>query len=128
MFVTGEPQVRLAAQLKPLPEFQDRQAKRSRVSLEARMRELGTTGYDVHLLDVSTHGFKAERRDHFSAGAYVWLKVPGFPGRPHRLGRQLSARLRVHRADRRIRCRPHGRDERAGRGLSSALPRRPARC
>jgi hypothetical protein len=85
--------VRLAAQLKPLPEFQDRQAKRSRVSLEARMRELGTTGYDVHLLDVSTHGFKAERRDHFSAGAYVWLKVPGFPGLNARIAWVDSYRL-----------------------------------
>ena len=85
--------MRLAAQLKPLPDFQDRRARRARVSIDARMRELGTTGYDVHLLDVSVHGFKAERSDHFSAGSYVWLKVPGLPGFNARIAWVDSYRL-----------------------------------
>lgn len=72
--------MRLAAHLKPLPDFQERRVSRSKVRLDARVRELGTTGYEVQLLDVSTHGFKAERSDPFSQGSYVWLNVPGFAG------------------------------------------------
>jgi hypothetical protein len=41
------------------------------------MRELGASGVDATILDVSERGFMAVADGHFDVGARVWLIFPG---------------------------------------------------
>lgn len=62
---------------------EDRQAgerrglPRAPVDLEAHVRELGTTGTEARLLNISADGFMAETVAEFEVGARVWLILPG---------------------------------------------------
>lgn len=47
------------------------------VELEARMRELGTSGVDARILNISETGFMAQSDAHFEVGTRVWLMLPG---------------------------------------------------
>ena len=54
-----------------------RAAPRRAVEVEARLRELGTTGTEARVLNISETGFMAETDGDFEVGARVWLMVPG---------------------------------------------------
>lgn len=54
-----------------------RRYPRRPLSLEARVRELGTDGVEARLVDISEHGFQAESEGHFDVGTRVWLMIPG---------------------------------------------------
>jgi hypothetical protein len=47
------------------------------VEIDARMRELGETGVEARILNISEHGFMAESEGRFEVGARVWLMLPG---------------------------------------------------
>jgi hypothetical protein len=67
----------LAAKLSAWPELRQRRAERVPVDIDTRMRVLGSTGDDVHIHNLSTHGFMAEADDIYPVDSYVWLKLPG---------------------------------------------------
>jgi len=54
-----------------------RQFSRLPVALEARVRELGATGIEARVLNISEHGFMAQTDVHFEVGSRVWLMLPG---------------------------------------------------
>lgn len=54
-----------------------RGARRVPVEIDARLRELGTTGTEVRVVNLSEKGFMAESEAEFEVGARVWLMVPG---------------------------------------------------
>jgi PilZ domain len=54
-----------------------RRAGRTPIELEASMRELGASGVDATILNVSERGFMAVSDGHFDVGARVWLILPG---------------------------------------------------
>jgi hypothetical protein len=47
------------------------------VELEAKMRELGASGVEAKILNISQSGFMAVAEGHFEVGARVWLMLPG---------------------------------------------------
>ena len=54
-----------------------RRSSRHSVELEARMRELGETGIDARIINISESGFMAESDGSFDVGSRVWLMLPG---------------------------------------------------
>ena len=54
-----------------------RRAERFDVELDARMRELGTSGIDARIVNISDRGFMAQTEGHFDVGTRVWLMLPG---------------------------------------------------
>ena len=54
-----------------------RRAARLPVELEARMRELGASGIEAKVLNISESGFMAAADGQFEVGARVWLMLPG---------------------------------------------------
>ena len=54
-----------------------RQYSRVRVELDATVRELGTTGIEARILNISEQGFMAEADASFEVGSRVWLILPG---------------------------------------------------
>ena len=54
-----------------------RRSSRQTVELEARMRELGETGIDARIINISESGFMAESDGSFEVGSRVWLMLPG---------------------------------------------------
>lgn len=54
-----------------------RTAARFPVDLDARVRELGSEGNEVKLLNISSTGFMAESDGEFEVGSRVWLILPG---------------------------------------------------
>lgn len=56
----------------------DRRAQpRASVDLEAHVRELGATGTEARVLNISSTGFMAETSAEYEVGARVWLILPG---------------------------------------------------
>lgn len=47
------------------------------VDLDANLRELGTTGIEAKVLNLSERGFMASTAAHFEVGSRVWLMLPG---------------------------------------------------
>ncbi|HEY8592075.1 MAG TPA: PilZ domain-containing protein [Sphingomicrobium sp.] len=47
------------------------------VELDAKMRELGTSGVEAKVLNISENGFMAAADGAFEVGARVWLMLPG---------------------------------------------------
>jgi hypothetical protein len=47
------------------------------VELEAKMRELGASGVEAKILNISQSGFMAVAEGHFDVGTRVWLMLPG---------------------------------------------------
>jgi hypothetical protein len=47
------------------------------VELEAKMRELGASGVEAKVLNISERGFMAESDGRFEVGSRVWLMLPG---------------------------------------------------
>jgi hypothetical protein len=54
-----------------------RRASRLPVELEARMRELGASGVEAKVLNISERGFMAVADGRFEVGSRVWLMLPG---------------------------------------------------
>ena len=54
-----------------------RRAERLAVEIDARMRELGATGADARILNISETGFMAQSDARFEVGSRVWLMLPG---------------------------------------------------
>jgi hypothetical protein len=54
-----------------------RRSSRYSVELEAKVRELGATGIDARLLNISETGFMAQSEGTFEVGSRVWLILPG---------------------------------------------------
>jgi hypothetical protein len=54
-----------------------RRASRHSVDVDARMRELGETGIDARIINISESGFMAESDGSFQVGSRVWLMLPG---------------------------------------------------
>ena len=57
---------------------QDRRAApRQPVEIEAMVREMGATGSEARVVNISESGFMAETDAEFEVGARVWLVLPG---------------------------------------------------
>ena len=54
-----------------------RRASRYAIDVEARVRELGASGIEARILNISETGFMAATDAHFEVGARVWLMLPG---------------------------------------------------
>lgn len=54
-----------------------RRSARLPVELEAKMRELGASGVEAKVLNISAHGFMAIAEGRFDVGARIWLMLPG---------------------------------------------------
>src|SRR4051794_22452176 len=54
-----------------------RRSPRMPVELEAKMRELGASGVEAKVLNISERGFMAESEARFEVGSRVWLMLPG---------------------------------------------------
>ena len=54
-----------------------RQVERKPVELEARMRELGASGVEAKVLNISERGFMAVADGRFEVGSRFWLMLPG---------------------------------------------------
>jgi PilZ domain-containing protein len=54
-----------------------RRSSRLPVELEAKMRELGASGVEARVLNISETGFMAVAEGHFEVGSRVWLILPG---------------------------------------------------
>jgi hypothetical protein len=54
-----------------------RRLSRLPVELEARMRELGASGVEAKVLNISERGFMAVSDGRFEVGSRVWLMLPG---------------------------------------------------
>jgi hypothetical protein len=54
-----------------------RRTARTPVELEAKMRELGASGVEAKVLNISQKGFMAESEGRFEVGSRVWLILPG---------------------------------------------------
>jgi hypothetical protein len=54
-----------------------RRMPRVLVELDVQMRELGSSGVEARVLNISESGFMAETEAHFEVGTRVWLLLPG---------------------------------------------------
>ena len=54
-----------------------RRDSRYPVEIDARVRELGASGVEARVLNISERGFMAETDGEFDIGARVWLMLPG---------------------------------------------------
>ena len=54
-----------------------RRASRLPVELEAKMRELGASGVEAKVVNISERGFMAISDARFEVGSRVWLMLPG---------------------------------------------------
>ncbi len=62
-----------------IAEDQDdrRRAARRPIDVDATMRELGATGVEAKVLNISATGFMARTTEHWEVGSRVWLLLPG---------------------------------------------------
>ncbi len=54
-----------------------RSERRLTVELDATMRELGASGVEARVLNISDRGFMAQTEAHFEVGSRIWLILPG---------------------------------------------------
>src|SRR6185437_5830829 len=54
-----------------------RRLPRLPVELEAKMRELGASGVEAKVVNISERGFMAVAEGRFEVGTRVWLMLPG---------------------------------------------------
>ena len=54
-----------------------RQSARRPVAVEGIMRELGASGVEANILNISERGFMAASEAQFEVGSRVWLMLPG---------------------------------------------------
>jgi PilZ domain len=58
-------------------ESDRRRFPRLPVELEAKMRELGASGVEAKIVNISERGFMAVAEGRFEVGSRVWLIIPG---------------------------------------------------
>ena len=58
-------------------ESDRRRYSRLPVELEAKMRDLGESGVEARVLNISESGFMAVSEARFEVGSRVWLMLPG---------------------------------------------------
>lgn len=58
-------------------ESDRRRFPRLPVELEAKMRELGASGVEAKIVNISERGFMAVAEGKFEVGSRVWLIIPG---------------------------------------------------
>ncbi|HET9398088.1 MAG TPA: PilZ domain-containing protein [Sphingomicrobium sp.] len=58
------------------PNDRRRMARHS-VEIGARVRELGSEGFEAKLINISETGFMAEAEGEFEVGTRIWLILPG---------------------------------------------------
>ena len=58
-------------------ESDRRRFPRLPVELEAKMRELGASGVEAKVINISESGFMAVAEGRFEVGTRVWLMLPG---------------------------------------------------
>jgi hypothetical protein len=58
-------------------EDERRRSSRLPVDLDAKVRELGTTGTEAKVLNISETGFMAVTDAEFEVGSRIWLILPG---------------------------------------------------
>lgn len=54
-----------------------RRSNRLPVDIGARVRELGSEGFEAKVLNISETGFMAEAEGEFEVGTRIWLILPG---------------------------------------------------
>ena len=54
-----------------------RSTSRLPIEIEAKMRELGASGVEAKIVNISERGFMATADSHFEVGTRVWLMLPG---------------------------------------------------
>ena len=54
-----------------------RRLPRVPVELEVKMRELGASGVEARVLNISERGFMASSEGEFEVGSRIWLILPG---------------------------------------------------
>ncbi|RIX26848.1 PilZ domain-containing protein [Sphingomonas edaphi] len=54
-----------------------RRSNRMPVDIGARVRELGSEGFEAKVLNISETGFMAEAEGDFEVGTRIWLILPG---------------------------------------------------
>lgn len=57
-----------------------RRQERVPVKMIAKLRDRVGNKYDVHVLDMSVTGFRAEAHYSLDPGAIIWLTIPGMQG------------------------------------------------
>ena len=53
-----------------------RRYPRHSIELDVKMRELGASGVEARVLNISERGFMAESAGHFEVGSRIWLMLP----------------------------------------------------
>ncbi len=67
----------IKARIAEVPDVADRRrAARVPLDLDVTVRELGASGTEARVLNISETGFMAEAEAHFEVGARVWLILP----------------------------------------------------
>ena len=59
------------------PEQKGRVSERVTIEMPAGLRQRGAAGVSVQVMDLSTHGFRAQTHLELEEGADVWLRLPG---------------------------------------------------
>lgn len=68
----------IKARIAQAPETSDRRrAPRMPVEIDATVRELGASGVEARVLNISDSGFMAETDGQFEVGSRIWLMLPG---------------------------------------------------
>lgn len=68
----------IKARIAEAPDPSDRRRfARIPVELDVKMRELGASGVEARVLNISELGFMAESEGHFDVGSRIWLILPG---------------------------------------------------
>ena len=68
----------IKARIAEVPDPNDRRlSPRVPVQIEGTVRELGSTGVEARILNISERGFMAESEGRFEVGTRVWLMLPG---------------------------------------------------
>lgn len=68
----------IKARIVAAPDPKDRRrSPRLAVELDVTMRELGASGVEAKVLNISETGFMAESIGQFEVGSRVWLMLPG---------------------------------------------------
>lgn len=55
----------------------ERVAQRAAIDMDVGLREMGSTRISARILDLSTHGFRAETLSRLCPRTSVWLTLPG---------------------------------------------------
>jgi hypothetical protein len=69
--------VDIRGEIATMPAANGRKAEREHCAIGAGIRQRGASAVGAHIIDLSTHGFRASTHLALQIGADVWLKLPG---------------------------------------------------